>query len=73
MLTIKVKNIDFSPLSHALIFIFCLLECGITYFQPNAKVINGMEAVPHSWPAQISMTSIENGTEEHECGGTIIG
>ena len=28
-------------------------ECGLVYDQENLRIINGIEAKPHSWPAQV--------------------
>ena len=29
------------------------LECGVVYAEENLKIIHGVDAVPHSWPAQV--------------------
>ena len=48
--------------------------CGNPAITPNvpdlvSRVINGEEAVPHSWPWQISIQGQDNG---HYCGGSIL-
>lgn len=30
-----------------------ILECGLVFVEKNLRIINGAEAVPHSWPAQV--------------------
>ncbi|XP_061225493.1 chymotrypsin-C-like [Neopsephotus bourkii] len=36
------------------------------------RVVGGEDAVPHSWPWQISLQYIQNGKWYHTCGGTLI-
>jgi len=45
-------------------------ECGRPAFMPSTsvRVVGGVEAIPHSWPWQISMQS----SRGHFCGGSII-
>ena len=33
------------------LLIFCQ-ECGVVYFEENLRIVNGIPATPHSWPAQ---------------------
>ena len=33
----------------------CQIECGLTYFQQNTKIVGGSVAMPHSWPAQVTL------------------
>ncbi|TKC35915.1 hypothetical protein EI555_020735, partial [Monodon monoceros] len=49
-------------------------SCGVPIFQPNlsARVVGGENAVPHSWPWQISLQYLKNGVWRHTCGGTLI-
>ncbi|EFB21826.1 hypothetical protein PANDA_010363, partial [Ailuropoda melanoleuca] len=49
-------------------------SCGVPIFQPNlsARVVGGDNARPHSWPWQISLQYLKNGTWRHTCGGTLI-
>ncbi|XP_028339211.1 chymotrypsin-C isoform X1 [Physeter macrocephalus] len=49
-------------------------SCGVPIFQPNlsARVVGGENAIPHSWPWQISLQYLKNGTWRHTCGGTLI-
>jgi len=45
-------------------------ECGRPAIPPsvNVRVVGGVEAMPHSWPWQVSLQ--KNGA--HFCGGSII-
>ncbi|XP_010848351.1 PREDICTED: chymotrypsin-C [Bison bison bison] len=50
-------------------------SCGAPIFQPNlsARVVGGEDAIPHSWPWQVS--SLQWAWEagwRHTCGGTLI-
>ncbi|XP_063001463.1 proproteinase E-like [Elgaria multicarinata webbii] len=46
--------------------------CGRPYSSPMARVVNGTDAVPYSWPWQISL-QYQSGSEfRHTCGGTLI-
>ncbi|TEA33544.1 hypothetical protein DBR06_SOUSAS3910101, partial [Sousa chinensis] len=38
----------------------------------SARVVGGDNAVPHSWPWQISLQYLKNGVWRHTCGGTLI-
>ena len=31
----------------------CQIECGLTFFEQNTKIVGGINAVSHSWPAQV--------------------
>ena len=44
--------------------------CGVPAIAPsvNVRVVGGVEAVPHSWPWQVSLQY--NG--RHNCGGSLI-
>jgi secreted trypsin-like serine protease len=45
--------------------------CGIQRFKPvlsNTRIVGGREAVPNSWPWQVSLQL----SGVHTCGGTII-
>ncbi|XP_064027816.1 chymotrypsin-like elastase family member 3B [Pogoniulus pusillus] len=39
---------------------------------PDSRVVNGEDAVPYSWPWQISLQYERDGTYRHTCGGTLI-
>ena len=57
-----------------LIIIFVLKikkECGITNYSPNVKIVGGVEAVEHSWPA-IAFVYIVSNNEAGICAGTLI-
>jgi len=45
-------------------------ECGQPAIPPsvNVRVVGGVEAMPHSWPWQVSLQS----SRGHFCGGSII-
>ncbi|CAF1295217.1 unnamed protein product [Adineta steineri] len=43
--------------------------CGQTMVGINARIINGEDAVPYSWPMMVSLTKAGLG---HFCGGTIL-
>ena len=47
------------------------LECGISYFQNNVKIIGGSVSVPNSWPAQ-ALVRICTSQACYLCGGTLI-
>uniref|UniRef100_A0A8B9SXF9 Peptidase S1 domain-containing protein n=1 Tax=Anas platyrhynchos TaxID=8839 RepID=A0A8B9SXF9_ANAPL len=40
--------------------------------KPQSRVVNGEDAVPYSWPWQISLQYERDGTFRHTCGGTLI-
>uniref|UniRef100_A0A8B9ZEM0 Peptidase S1 domain-containing protein n=1 Tax=Anas platyrhynchos TaxID=8839 RepID=A0A8B9ZEM0_ANAPL len=40
--------------------------------EPQSRVVNGEDAVPYSWPWQISLQYERDGTFRHTCGGTLI-
>ncbi|KAM5160819.1 chymotrypsin-C-like [Callospermophilus lateralis] len=52
----------------------CASSCGVPSFPPNlsARVVGGDNAVPHSWPWQISLQYLKDDTWRHTCGGTLI-
>jgi hypothetical protein len=49
-------------------------ECGIQAIKPNLnlKIVGGSDAVPHSWPWQASVQSLDDGEYSHSCGGSVI-
>ncbi|KAL2098056.1 hypothetical protein ACEWY4_007263 [Coilia grayii] len=52
-------------------------KCGVPAITPNmsvTRVVNGIEAKPHSWPWQVSMqaTPIPLIPHQHVCGGSLI-
>ncbi|XP_015983874.2 chymotrypsin-C [Rousettus aegyptiacus] len=55
-------------------FLACASGCGVPTYPPNlsARVVGGDNARPHSWPWQISLQYLKNGTWRHTCGGTLI-
>ncbi|XP_007491282.1 chymotrypsin-like elastase family member 3B [Monodelphis domestica] len=46
--------------------------CGQPAYSPNSRVVNGEDAVPYSWPWQISLQYESNGAFHHTCGGSLI-
>ncbi|NWU72492.1 CTRC protein, partial [Pterocles burchelli] len=48
--------------------------CGQPAVPPllGSRVVGGEDAVPHSWPWQVSLQSLNAGTWQHLCGGTLI-
>lgn len=46
--------------------------CGQRNFNPSGRVVNGEDAVPYSWPWQISLQYEKGGSFHHTCGGTLI-
>ncbi|KAM5248702.1 chymotrypsin-C [Ctenodactylus gundi] len=49
-------------------------SCGVPSVEPSlsARVVGGEDAVPHSWPWQISLQYLRDDTWRHTCGGTLI-
>ncbi|XP_032904343.1 chymotrypsin-like elastase family member 2A [Amblyraja radiata] len=48
--------------------------CGVPTNPPFiSRVVGGTDAVPHSWPWQISLQYLRNGEWRHTCGGSLIG
>lgn len=61
-------------------------ECGKSDYKPNSRIVGGISAVPHSWPAHALVIQsykqtydlkplggqIENITVQFKCGGTLI-
>jgi len=45
--------------------------CGQTSVGINARIINGEDAIPYSWPMIVSLRDADR-SEEHFCGGTIL-
>lgn len=56
------------------------LKCGETYHKPLfsgqhkiiKRIVNGENAVSHSWPFLASIRIIIGNQSEHHCGGTIV-
>ncbi|XP_053308482.1 chymotrypsin-like elastase family member 3B [Spea bombifrons] len=46
--------------------------CGTPTYAPQSRVVNGEDAVPHSWPWQISLQYEKAGAFHHTCGGSLI-
>ncbi|XP_067167389.1 chymotrypsin-like elastase family member 3B [Apteryx mantelli] len=46
--------------------------CGAPRDPPASRVVNGEDAVPYSWPWQVSLQYERDGTFRHTCGGTLI-
>uniref|UniRef100_A0A3Q0RI65 Elastase 3 like n=1 Tax=Amphilophus citrinellus TaxID=61819 RepID=A0A3Q0RI65_AMPCI len=59
------------------LFLFFLgggaLGCGTPPIPPlTSRVVNGVDARPHSWPWQISLQYEKDGAWRHTCGGSLI-
>ncbi|XP_043919347.1 proproteinase E-like [Protopterus annectens] len=52
--------------------VFLAYGCGVPSYPPNARVVNGENAVPYSWPWQISLQYLSGDAYYHTCGGTLI-
>ncbi|KAM9299529.1 chymotrypsin-like elastase family member 2A [Gastrophryne carolinensis] len=47
--------------------------CGVPTYKPAvSRVVNGEDAVPNSWPWQVSLQYTSGGYWYHTCGGTLI-
>ncbi|KAM4652756.1 chymotrypsin-like elastase family member 3B [Discoglossus pictus] len=46
--------------------------CGVPTYSPVGRVVNGEDAIPHSWPWQISLQYLSGGSYHHTCGGSLI-
>ncbi|XP_029434135.1 chymotrypsin-like elastase family member 3B [Rhinatrema bivittatum] len=46
--------------------------CGQPTYVPNARVVNGENARPYSWPWQVSLQYQKDGAFHHTCGGSLI-
>uniref|UniRef100_A0A8C6R2A2 Chymotrypsin-like elastase family member 3B n=1 Tax=Nannospalax galili TaxID=1026970 RepID=A0A8C6R2A2_NANGA len=55
-----------------LLFVALASGYGQTSFHPSSRVVNGEDAVPYSWPWQISLQYEKDGKFSHTCGGTLI-
>jgi hypothetical protein len=66
-------------------YFFNFKECGISYFGNNARIVGGVDAVAHSWPAAVyfaqdysgsfyidELDKYVNVSEGFFCGGTLI-
>ncbi|TKC53097.1 hypothetical protein EI555_014692, partial [Monodon monoceros] len=45
---------------------------GQTSYSLSSRVVNGENAVPYSWPWQVSLQYKKDGTFYHTCGGSLI-
>ncbi|MGH0189362.1 UNVERIFIED_CONTAM: hypothetical protein FKN15_034564, partial [Acipenser sinensis] len=56
--------------------VVCLVSaygCGVPAIQPAvSRVVNGVDAIPHSWPWQISLQYLRDSEWRHTCGGSLI-
>ncbi|KAM4806220.1 proproteinase E isoform X2 [Urocitellus parryii] len=46
--------------------------CGRPSYKSIGRVVNGEDAVPYSWPWQVSLQYEKNGVFYHTCGGSLI-
>nr|XP_042128614.1 chymotrypsin-like elastase family member 3B isoform X1 [Peromyscus maniculatus bairdii] len=56
----------------ALMLVALASGCGQPAFSPSSRVVNGEDAVPYSWPWQVSLQYEKGGSFHHTCGGTLI-
>uniref|UniRef100_A0A8C0A3R2 Peptidase S1 domain-containing protein n=1 Tax=Bos mutus grunniens TaxID=30521 RepID=A0A8C0A3R2_BOSMU len=42
------------------------------FSRPSSRVVNGEDAVPYSWPWQVSLQYEKDGAFHHTCGGSLI-
>ncbi|KAF5924668.1 hypothetical protein HPG69_004540 [Diceros bicornis minor] len=52
--------------------LFVAPGCGYPSTQISSRVVNGQDAVPYSWPWQVSLQYKSNGAFYHTCGGSLI-
>ncbi|XP_069467053.1 proproteinase E-like [Ambystoma mexicanum] len=55
-----------------LLFFSTAYGCGVPTYSPNARVVNGEDVRPYSWPWQISLQYLSGGAYHHTCGGTLV-
>ncbi|WP_372238427.1 trypsin-like serine protease, partial [Neisseria meningitidis] len=61
------------PIVLASVLIASALGCGTPPIEPlTSRVVNGVDAKPHSWPWQISLQYEKDGAWRHTCGGSLI-
>ncbi|KAK2845821.1 hypothetical protein Q7C36_010675 [Tachysurus vachellii] len=61
------------PFILASVLIAGALGCGDPPIKPlTTRVVNGVDAIPHSWPWQISLQYLKNSEWRHTCGGSLI-
>ncbi|KAG5281171.1 hypothetical protein AALO_G00068190 [Alosa alosa] len=57
----------------ASVLIASAFGCGTPATEPlMTRVVNGVDAIPNSWPWQISLQYQRNGQWGHTCGGSLI-
>ncbi|XP_039615094.1 elastase 3 like [Polypterus senegalus] len=55
------------------VFTVSAYGCGVPPIEPSVtRVVNGVDALPHSWPWQISLQYLKNDEWRHTCGGSLI-
>ncbi|XP_059751475.1 proproteinase E [Balaenoptera ricei] len=55
-----------------LLFVALASGFGQPPYGPSSRVVNGEDAVPYSWPWQVSLQYEKKGTFYHTCGGSLI-
>ncbi|XP_036723827.1 chymotrypsin-like elastase family member 3B [Balaenoptera musculus] len=55
-----------------LLFVALASGFGQPSYGPSSRVVNGEDAVPYSWPWQVSLQYEKKGTFYHTCGGSLI-
>ncbi|XP_068099253.1 chymotrypsin-like elastase family member 3B [Hyperolius riggenbachi] len=56
----------------SLLLLAAAYGCGVPTYLPNARVVNGIDAAPHSWPWQVSLQLVYPDFVVHNCGGSLI-
>ncbi|XP_028921809.1 proproteinase E-like [Ornithorhynchus anatinus] len=46
--------------------------CGTPSYSPLTRVVNGVDANPHSWPWQVSLQYLKGEKYDHICGASLI-
>ncbi|KAG7481237.1 hypothetical protein MATL_G00064790 [Megalops atlanticus] len=61
------------PIVLASILFASAYGCGTPPIEPlSSRVVNGVDARPHSWPWQISLQYLRDNEWRHTCGGSLI-
>uniref|UniRef100_A0A8D2CMP5 Peptidase S1 domain-containing protein n=1 Tax=Sciurus vulgaris TaxID=55149 RepID=A0A8D2CMP5_SCIVU len=56
----------------SLILVALASVCGRPSYRSTGRVVNGEDAVPYSWPWQVSLQYEKDGDFYHTCGGSLI-
>ncbi|XP_068099351.1 chymotrypsin-like elastase family member 2A [Hyperolius riggenbachi] len=62
-----------NPLLAVVLLVAGASGCGVSRYPPSlARVVNGEEVVPHSWPWQVSLQYLYYGYWYHTCGALLL-